>query len=81
LAARTVEELDMTKPPRNDMSAKLDARVYRYARTLAAWEGIRMAEFLSLAVAEVVEKKWKEAHGEKLDLVKQLKAEMEGGGE
>jgi hypothetical protein len=74
-----IDDTNMAR--RNDISVKLDPRVYRYAKTLAAWEGMRLAEFISLAVAEVVEKKWKEEHGDKLNLVRDLQAEIKKGDE
>ena len=62
---------DMAKP-RNDVSVKLDARVYRYAKSIAAWKDKGLAEYISQALAHIVEKDWKEMTGSKIDLANEL---------
>jgi hypothetical protein len=42
----------MTKP-RNDVSVKIDAAVYRLARTAASWKGMSVAEYLSEVVRPI----------------------------
>jgi hypothetical protein len=42
---------------RNDVSVRIDARVYRILKTVAAWEDVPIAEMLSDIVGPVVRKK------------------------
>jgi hypothetical protein len=58
---------------KKDVSVKMDADVYRMVRTVAAWRGVNVADYLSEIVAPIV----------KRDMAKMNK-EMEqrrGGGE
>jgi hypothetical protein len=41
---------------RNDVSVKIDAEVYRLVRTVAAWRGVAVAEYLSDIVRPAVQK-------------------------
>lgn len=41
---------------RNEVSVKIDADVYRLVRTVAAWKGVNVSEYLSEIVAPVVRK-------------------------
>jgi hypothetical protein len=67
----------MSRPQRNDVSVKVDARVYKYARKLAALKELRLAEYLSLVLAEGVDRDWKDMQGEKLNLLLTIRKEME----
>lgn len=49
---------------RNDVSVKIDAEVYRLVRTIAAWRGVSVAEYLSEIVAPVVRKDLKKMNRE-----------------
>jgi hypothetical protein len=49
---------------RNDVSVKIDAEVYRLVRTVAAWRGVSVAEYLSEIVAPVVRKDLKKMNRE-----------------
>ncbi len=43
----------MPKQQRNDVSVKIDAEVYRMVKTVAAWKGVPIAEYLTEVVGPV----------------------------
>ncbi len=45
--------MSATMTKRNDVSVKIDAEVYRKVRTVAAWRGVSVAEYLSEIVDPV----------------------------
>ncbi len=38
---------------RNEVSVKMDAEVYRMVRTVAAWKGVNISEYLSANMAPI----------------------------
>jgi len=40
-------------PQRNETSVKIDSDVYRLVRTVAAWRGVNVSEYLSEIVAPI----------------------------
>jgi hypothetical protein len=49
---------DAMAKQRNDVSVKIDAEVYRLVKTVAAWRGITVAEYLTDIVKPAVARDW-----------------------
>jgi hypothetical protein len=64
---------------RQDVSVKINAEVYRLVRTVAAWRGVSIAEYLSEIVAPVVRRDLKEVNRQSARHAGQDGAEGEGG--
>jgi hypothetical protein len=47
---------DTAMGKRNDVSVKIDAAVYRKVKTVAAWQGISVAEYLSRVAAPAADR-------------------------
>jgi hypothetical protein len=49
-------DVDTAMGKRNDVSVKIDAAVYRKVKTVAAWQGISVAEYLSRVAAPAADR-------------------------
>ncbi len=49
---------------RNEVSVKIDADVYRVVRTVAAWKGLNVSEYLSAIVEPIARKDMAKMHKE-----------------
>lgn len=48
--------LDEAMPKRVDISVKIDVETYRKLRTVAAWKGVRVNEFLTQVVDPIMDR-------------------------